>query len=83
MDTVAASGLSAGGEARQREILDRPWNSFRRGLHGDPPARVEPLTVTFKPEVNVVKARWRVCSPIKTAWLATCIGTLVAIAVER
>ena len=44
-----------------------------------PPARVEPFTVTFKPEAKMIKARGRVYSPIKTAWLATCIGTLVAL----
>ena len=79
METAAANGLSAGVEARLREILDRHLNVFRRGLRGDPPARVEPLTVAFKPEAKVVKARGRVYSPIKTAWLATCIGTLVAL----
>ena len=59
VETAAANDLSAGGEARLRDILDRYWNAFRRGLRGDPPARVEPLTVTFKPEANVVKARER------------------------
>ena len=45
--TAAANGLSAGGEARLREILDRHWNAFRYGLFGDPPTHVEPLTVKF------------------------------------
>ena len=79
VETAAANGLSAGGEARLREILDRHWNAFRRGLRGDPPARVEPLTVTFKPETKVVKARGRVYSPTKTARLARCIVSLVAL----
>ena len=79
METAVANGLSAGGGARLREILDRHWNAFRCGLRGDPPARAKPLTVTFKPEAKVVKARGRVHSPIKTAWLATCIETLVAL----
>ena len=35
--------------------------------------------MTFKLEVNVAKARGRAYSPIKTAWLATCIGTLVTL----
>ena len=35
--------------------------------------------MTFKPDVKVVKARGRAFSPIKTAWLETCIGTLVAL----
>ena len=48
--TAAVNGLSAEGRARLREILDQRSNAFQRGLRGDPPARVEPLTVTFKPE---------------------------------
>ena len=71
--------MSAGGEARLREISDWHWNVFRYGLRGDPPARVEPLTVTFKSEAKVVKARGRLYSPIKTTCLATCLGTLVAL----
>ena len=67
METVAVNGLSAGGEVRLREILDRHWNAFRRGLRSDPLARVEPLMVTFKPEAKVVKARGCASSPIKTA----------------
>ena len=67
VETAAARGLSAGGEARLREILDRHWHAFRRGLRGDPSTRVEPLTVTFKPEAKVVKARGCIYSPIKTA----------------
>ena len=77
--TAVANGLSAGGGESLREILDRHWNAFRRGLRDDPPARVEPLTVTFKPGAKVVKARGRVHLPIKTAWLATCMGILVAL----
>ena len=62
--------LSGGDGARPCKILDRHCNAFRRGLRGDPPARVEPLTVTFKPEANMVKAQEHVYSPITTAWLA-------------
>ena len=79
VETEASNGLSAGGEARLREILDWHWNAFWHGVRGDPPARVEPLTVTFKSEAKVVKVRGLVCSLIQTAWLATCIGTLVAL----
>ena len=67
VETAAANGLSAEGEARLREILHRHWNTFRRSLRGDPLAHVEPLTVTSKPEAKVLKARGRVYSPIKTA----------------
>ena len=76
METAVANGLSASGGVKLREILDLHWNTFQRGLRGDRPARVKPLT--FKPEANVVKAQGRVYSPIKTTWLALCIGTLVA-----
>ena len=44
-------------------------------LRVDPSARVEPL----KPEAKVVRTRGHAYLPIKTAWLATCIGTLVAL----
>ena len=73
---MAANRLSAGGEARLREILDRYWNAFQHGLCVDAPARIEPLAVTVKPKAEVVEARRRVYSPIKTTWLATYIGTL-------
>ena len=79
VETVAANGLSVGGGARLREILDQRCNTSWRGLRGDPPAHVEPLTVTLKLEVKVAKARGRVYSPIKTVWLVTCIGSLVAL----
>ena len=77
VESAATNGLSAGGSTRLCEIMDRHWNAFRRGLRDDPTARLEPLTVTFKTEAKVVKARGRVYSPIKTAWLATCIRTVV------
>ena len=66
-ETVVANGLSVGGGARLHKILDRHWNAFRCGFCGDPPARVEPLSMTFKPEEKVVKARGRVYPPIKMA----------------
>ena len=46
VEPAAANGLSAEGGARLREILDRHWRAFRQGLCGDPPAHVEPFTVT-------------------------------------
>ena len=67
------------GTGVKHEMLDRHWNAFRRGLRGDPPACVELLTMTFKPEAKVAKARGRVSSSVKTAWLTTYIGTLVAL----
>ena len=53
VETAVAYGLSAGGGVRLREILNRHWNVSRRGFRGDPPGRVELLTVTFKPGVKV------------------------------
>ena len=79
VEPAAANDLSAGGEARLRKNLNRLWNAFRRGLLGDPPARVEPLTATLRPKAKVVKARGRVYLPIKTAWPVTLIGTLVTL----
>ena len=76
---MGGNGLLAGGGARLREILHRHSNAFQRGLRGDPPARVESLTVTVKPEAKVVKAQGRVYSPIKTARLGIWIGTLVSL----
>ena len=82
VETTAANGLSAGGGARLHEILDRYWNAFQRG---DPPISIESLTVTFKPEAKVVKARGHLYSPIKTrAWQHalepwSCLGWCFAI----
>ena len=36
VETAAANGLSAGGGARPRKILDRYCTAFRRGLRSDP-----------------------------------------------
>ena len=55
VETAVANGVSAGGEARLREIMDRRGNVFRRDLRGDPPPRVEPLTMTFKSEAKVIR----------------------------
>ena len=79
VETAAANSLSAGGKAKLCEILDRHWNASRRDLRSDPPARAEPLTVTFKPKAKMVKARRRSYSLIKIAWLAICTGTFVAL----
>ena len=78
VETALANGLSARGDTSLRKIVDRHWNAFRRDLRDDPPDRVETLTVTFKPEAKMVKARGRVYVPIKTAWL-TRIGIMVAL----
>ena len=41
VEISTADGLSAGGGARLREIMEWHWNAIRRGLRGDPPARVD------------------------------------------
>ena len=65
---------------RCREVIGRRWNAFQRGLRrGEPPARVEPLRVTLKPEARPVKARPRVYNLIKTTWLAACMVSLAAL----
>ena len=42
---------------------------FRRALFGDPPARVEPMTVRLQPGARAVWAKLRVSPPAKAAWL--------------
>lgn len=49
VQTAEAAGLPIAKVAVLREIVCRFTNSFRYALRGDPPASVEPLTVTLKP----------------------------------
>lgn len=58
-------------------MLERRWDTFRRALWGDPPANVEPQRVVLEPDARPVKARPRVCSPVKTAWLAARMAMLI------
>ena len=44
-----AQGLSVSKAERLRGFLSRRFNTFRRALRGDPPARVEPMCVQLKP----------------------------------
>ena len=82
-DAVSAAdkaGLDEPYVERLRGIIRGRWNVFRRGLRqGDPPARVEPLKVTLTSDARPVKARPRVYNPVKTAWLASCMASLVAL----
>ena len=49
----AAAGVQDSQVQRLREVVHSRWNAFRRGLRrSDPPARVEPLRVTLKPELG-------------------------------
>ena len=66
------AGLPSDAETRLRDLLLGPlFDGFRRSLSGDLPARVEPFQVKLKVDVDLskVKARPRVYSPTKTAWL--------------
>ena len=79
VQAAADNGMSETGVSKLREVVGRHENAFRRALRGDPPARVEPLRVRFKPGARAVKASPRVYSPVKTAWLAGCMAALVAL----
>ena len=77
---AAAAGLGESHVHRLRGIIHARWNVFRRGLRpGDPPANVEPLKVNLKPDARPVKARPRAYNPVKSAWIAACMATLVAL----
>eukprot|EP00903_Cladosiphon_okamuranus_P005335 g5333.t1 len=77
--SAATAGLSDRGVDRLRGIVGQRWNAFRRALRaGDPPAAVEPMRVQRKPGARAVKARPRTYNPAKTAWMTTCLATLVA-----
>ena len=44
-------------------------NVFRRALLGDPPPRVEPMTVRLQPGARAVRAKLGASPPAKAAWL--------------
>ena len=72
VDAALEAGLPSDAETRLRDVLLGPlFDGFRRSLSGDPPARVEPFQVMLKVDADLtkVKARPRVYSPAKTAWL--------------
>lgn len=54
-------GQSAGGAYCWRDILARRVDAFRRGLCGDPPARVEATRVQLKPQAKTGNAETRRC----------------------
>ena len=49
---------------------------FRRVLLGDPPARVEPMTVRLQPGARAVRSKPRASLPAKAAWLHEQIDNL-------
>ena len=72
VDATLEAGLPSDAETRLRDLLLGPlFDGFRRSLSGDPPARVEPFQVKLKGDgdLSKVKARPRIYSPAKTAWL--------------
>ena len=71
-DAALDADLPSDAETRLRDHLLGPlFDRFRRSLLGDPPARVEPFQAKLKADANLskAKARPRVYSPAKTAWL--------------
>ena len=53
-----------------RDIVFRTHlDVFRRALLGDPPARVEPMTVRLQPGARVVRPKPRASPPAMAAWL--------------
>ncbi|CAM9802748.1 unnamed protein product, partial [Sphacelaria rigidula] len=75
---AVANGLNVSKVECLRGILCRHVNAFRRALMGDPPARVEPMRVTLKPGAAAVRAKAKRYDPVKSSWLASCMGALVA-----
>ena len=72
VDTALEAGLPSDAETRPRGLLLGPlFDGFRRSLSEDPPARVEPFQVKLKVDADLskIKARARVYSTAKTAWL--------------
>ena len=50
-------------------VFRTPLDVLRRGLLGDPPAGVEPMTVRLQPGKRAVRAKPRASPPAKAAWL--------------
>ena len=72
VDAALEAGLPPDAETRLRDLLLEPrFNGFHRSLSEDPPTRLEPFHVKLKMDADLskVKAKPRVYSPAKTAWL--------------
>lgn len=67
--TASNNGMSDRGVGKLREVGGRRAHASWRALRSDPPARVEPLKLTFKPGAVAVKTRPRVYAAVKMAWL--------------
>lgn len=81
METAETAGLSSQGVSRLRAMIGRcgrHLGDFRRVLRGDPSANVSTIKVEQIPGTRAVKARPRIYNPVKTAWLTSCLPTLMA-----
>ena len=60
VDAALEAGLPSDAETRLRDLLLGPlFDSFRRSLSGDPPARVEPFQVKLKVDADSSKVKAR------------------------
>ena len=72
VDAALVAGMPSEAETRLRDLLIGPlFDGFHRSLSEDPPARMEHFQVKLKvdSDLSKVKARSRVYSLTKTAWL--------------
>ncbi|CAM9476884.1 unnamed protein product, partial [Sphacelaria rigidula] len=76
---AAGNSISDSDVSQIREPVRNRASVFRRVLHACPPDRVEPLNLKFKPAAVEAKARPRAYFPVRMAWLARCMATLVAL----
>ncbi|CAM9817519.1 unnamed protein product, partial [Sphacelaria rigidula] len=79
MTDAWATGLSVSKAERLRGILHCRVNAFRRGLRGDPSARVETMLVQPKLGACAAKTKLRRYDPVKSSWLALCMAALLAL----
>ncbi|CAM9682343.1 unnamed protein product, partial [Sphacelaria rigidula] len=70
VQVAARNDMSESSVSQLRELVRSSANAFRRALGGDPPARVEPLKVKFKPGAVTIEVRPRSYSLSKAALLA-------------
>ena len=70
VDDAVAHSLPEECAKMLRDIIFRTHlDVFRRTLLGDPPARVEPMTVRLQPGARAVRVKPRASPPAKAAWL--------------
>ena len=70
VDDAVDHGLPPECAKMLRDIVFRTHlDIFRQALLGDPPARVESMTVRLQPGARAVRAKLRASPPVKAAWL--------------